>query len=213
MLVTKYEHAALVVEVDGQRLVIDPGGFTRPLTDVTDVEGIVITHQHPDHWTPGQIEGLLEANPGARILGPEGVAHALGEVGFAVETVSDGDVVEVGPFTLRFAGTDHAVIHETLPRVDNTGVLVNDTLFHPGDSYTVPPFDVPVLAAPIGAPWLKIGEAMDYAAAVKPGRAFPIHEKTLSETGLGMHVDRIRAVVEAAGGDVVVLAPGESLEL
>lgn len=213
MRVTKYEHACLVVEVDGRRLVVDPGGFTRSLAGLTAVDAVVLTHQHPDHWTPDQLRGLLDASPAARILGPAGAAQAAGDAGFMVETIGDGDTVDVGPFTLRFAGTTHALIHSSVPLIDNTGVLVNGVLFHPGDSYTVPSFPVEVLAAPVGAPWLKIGEAMDYVAAVSPRRLFPIHEWTLSETGFGMHLDRLRSVVEPRGGEAVVIAPGESLDL
>jgi L-ascorbate metabolism protein UlaG (beta-lactamase superfamily) len=213
MRVTKYEHAALVVEEDERKLVIDPGSFTRSLSDLTDVEAIVVTHEHADHWTPEQLKGLLATNPSASVFGPAGVAAALGAEGIAVETVTDGDTVEVGPFTLTFAGTDHAVIHESIPVPDNTGVLVNGKLFYPGDAFFVPPFPVEVLAAPVGAPWLKISEAMDYVSAVKPARSFPVHEKTLSDAGFGMHADRIGAVTTAGGGTPSILQPGESLEI
>ena len=69
-----------------------------------------------------------------------------------------------------------------------------------------------VLAAPVGAPWLKVAEMMDYVAAIAPSRAYPIHEATLSEVGLGMHTGRLREAVEPAGS-LVVLRPGESLTL
>lgn len=213
MRVTKYEHAALVVEEAGRRIVVDPGGFTRPLGDTTDVDAIVLTHAHPDHWTPAQVTALLTTNPDAVVLGPEGVVKALDAEGIAGRIIADGETVEVGPFTLRFAGTTHAEIHSSIPLIDNTGVLVNGSLFYPGDAFTVPTFPVAVLAAPVGAPWLKIGEAMDYIAAVKPGTTFPVHDQTLSEAGFGMHSDRLRSVTEAIGGTAVVLKPGESLEL
>jgi L-ascorbate metabolism protein UlaG (beta-lactamase superfamily) len=169
--------------------------------------------EHADHWTPEQLKGLLATNPSASVFGPAGVAAALGAEGIAVETVTDGDTVEVGPFTLTFAGTDHAVIHESIPVPDNTGVLVNGKLFYPGDAFFVPPFPVEVLAAPVGAPWLKISEAMDYVSAVKPARSFPVHEKTLSDAGFGMHADRIGAVTTAGGGTPSILQPGESLDI
>ncbi|RKR73635.1 MBL fold metallo-hydrolase [Frondihabitans australicus] len=215
MQVTKYEHAALVLDEGGRRLVIDPGGFTRSLGDVSAVDGIVITHEHPDHWTPAQLAALVAANPSARVFGPAGVAAAVAaaDLGIDVDVVADGDTRAVGPFSLRFAGTHHALIHSSIPIIDNTGVLVNGTLFHPGDSYTLPPVGGVVLAAPVGAPWLKISEAMDYVAAASPSKLFPIHEWTLSPTGLGMHLDRLRSMVEPAGAEVVTLAPGDTLDV
>lgn len=213
MRVTKFEHSTLAIDEGGTTLVIDPGGFTRPLGTLATVAAVVITHEHPDHWTAEQLEAILDSNPEARILGPSGVAAAVGKAGFTVETIADGDTVEVGPFTLRFAGTTHAVIHSSFPTIDNTGVLVNGVLFHPGDSFTVPDFAVAVLAAPVGAPWLKIGEAMDYVTAVAPGRILPIHEATLSDAGFSMHADRLKAAVEGVGGTSTVVAAGESIEL
>jgi L-ascorbate metabolism protein UlaG (beta-lactamase superfamily) len=208
MLVTKLEHACLVVEQDGDRLVVDPGTYTRPV-DVTGVVAVVVTHEHPDHGTAEQLERILQRNPGIPVFGPAGVASALpGSV--AVDVVTDGDTRTVGAFALTFHGTRHQVIHSSVPVVDNTGVFVNGTLFHPGDAYIDPGVPVEVFATAVGAPWLQIGALMDHLAAVAPRRAFPIHEATLSDIGFALHTDRIRQVVEPAG-EVVVLAPGESL--
>ena len=33
---------------------------------------------------------------------------------------------------------EHAVIHSSIPVIDNVGVLVNDTVYYPGDSLFVP---------------------------------------------------------------------------
>ena len=213
MLVTKLEHACLIVEQDGDRLVIDPGAYTRPV-DTSGVVAVVVTHEHPDHGTAEQLTRILERNPGIPVFGPAGVASALvgsalvGSV--AVDVVTDGDTRTVGAFTLTFHGTRHQLIHSSVPVVDNTGVFVNGTLFHPGDAYIDPGVPVEVFATPVGAPWLKIGELMEHLAAVAPRRAVPIHEATLSDIGFAGHTDRIRQVVEPAG-QVVVLEPGESL--
>ncbi|MGU3411542.1 MBL fold metallo-hydrolase [Microbacterium sp. M1A1_1b] len=211
MQVTKLEHACQVVEQDGARLVIDPGGFTRDV-DVDEVVAVVVTHEHPDHVMPEQLTRILGANPGARVFGPPGVARALADTGVHVEVVTDGSTHTVGPFDLTFHGTQHTVIHASVPVVDNTGVLVGGRLFFPGDSYTVPGVPVEVLAAPVGAPWLKVAEMMDYVTAIAPRRAYPVHEATLSDIGFDMHVGRLRQVVEPAG-ELVVLRPGESMAL
>jgi L-ascorbate metabolism protein UlaG (beta-lactamase superfamily) len=210
MLVTKLEHACLVVEEAGARLVIDPGAFTRPV-EATDVVAVVVTHEHPDHGTAEQVAAILDRNPGIPVFGPAGVAAALAEV-VAVDVVTEGEARTVGPFALTFHGTRHQLIHSSVPVVDNTGVFVNGLLFHPGDAYIDPGVPVEVFATPVGAPWLKIGELMDHLAAVVPRRVVPIHETTLSDIGLAGHTDRVRQVVEPAG-DVVVLAPGESLRV
>ena len=136
MRLTKLEHAALVVEDSGDRLYVDPGKFTTPITESAGTVAVVITHEHDDHWTPEQLGRIVAANPDVRIFGPAGVAAAAS--GFPVETVAAGDEVEVGPFRLRFFGGKHAQIHPSIPIIDNVGVLVNDALYYGGDSFVVP---------------------------------------------------------------------------
>jgi L-ascorbate metabolism protein UlaG (beta-lactamase superfamily) len=212
MRVTKQEHAALLIEASGKTLVVDPGVFTTALVGLDDVVAIVITHEHADHWTPEQLTRIIERNPKLKIFGPSGVAAAAAE--FDVTVVNSGDTVDVEPFTLSFFGGEHAIIHESLPGIDNLGVLVNDTLYYPGDSFFVPAgVEVDTLAAPVGAPWLKLGDAMDFVLAVKPKRAFGIHEMTLSTAGKGMTHDRLKWATEQGGGEYFVLEPGQSLDL
>ena len=211
MQVKKYEHSELVIELAGERLIIDPGSFSMPLGDVGDVVAVVITHEHPDHWTPEQLERILDRNPKAQVFGPPGVVAAA--EGFTIVPTQDGDEVEVGPFMLRFFGEKHAVIHESIPVIDNVGVLVNDSLWYAGDSFHVPPVAVDTLAAPLGAPWLKVSEAMDYVLAVAPKRAFPVHEMTLSKAGKGMHIDRLTWATQQGGGEFHPLEPGETLDI
>jgi hypothetical protein len=105
------------------------------------------------------------------------------------------------------------VIHSSIPVIDNVGVLINDELFYPGDSFTVPDVEVGTLAAPAGAPWSKISEAIDYVLAVKPRRAFSTHQALLSVVGLNMWNDRLTAATEASGGAFTALAPSESMQL
>ncbi len=209
MELTRYEHACVVLERDGRRLVIDPGGFTRPLGDLGGVVAVVVTHEHPDHWTDAQLAGLRDANPGVRILGPDGVALAV--TGQPVERVRAGDVVEIEGFRLEFFGQKHAVIHESIPVVDNVGVLVDDTVYYAGDSYTLPHRPVEVLAAPAGAPWLKASEAMDYVLAIAPRRAFAVHDRTLSDVGLRMHRDRLAWATAQGGGTWLEVEPGDAI--
>jgi hypothetical protein len=92
-------------------------------------------------------------------------------------------------------------------------VLVNGSLFYPGDAFTVPPVPVHTLAAPAGAPWLKVAEAMDYILAVAPKRAFPTHEMVLARVGQNMVNDRLRWATEQGGGEYRVLEPTESIDL
>ncbi|MBE7190659.1 MBL fold metallo-hydrolase [Jatrophihabitans endophyticus] len=212
MRITKLEHAALILEEAGRRLVIDPGGLTNPILDLTDVDAIVITHEHADHWTADQLHRLLDANPGVPIYGPAGVAKAA--EGIDVVTVHPFETVEVAAWNLKFFGGNHAVIHPSIPVIDNVGVLVNDALYYPGDSFYVPVgVEIDTLAAPAGAPWMKISEGMDFVAQVHAKRTFPTHDGVLSAAGMGLVNARYGDILQANGGEYIALKPGETLDI
>lgn len=212
MRVTKFEHASLRIDQNGETLLIDPGSFTTPLIELAGVVAVVLTHEHPDHWTPEHLDRILRTAPGIPIFGPAGVARAA--EGYEITVVSPGETRTVGEFTLRFFGGTHEIIHSSIPVIDNVGVLVNDEFYYPGDSYAVPEgVEVGTLAAPLGAPWLKIGEAIDYVLAVKPRRAFGTHDMTLSVAGKTMHRQRLEWATQQGGGEFLVLEPGESLDI
>lgn len=200
----------MILGEEGQQLVIDPGNQTGTVA-APGLVAIVITHEHADHWDAEHLSALRAAHPSAPIYGPAGVAAAA--EGFDVTVVAAGERVSAGPFRLRFFGGQHAEIHRSIPLVDNLGVLVNERFYYPGDSYTVPDVPVELLAAPAGAPWLKIGEVMDFVAEVAPRATFAVHDAPLSEMGLGMAHARIEGAVQPGGGTHHRLAPGESIEI
>lgn len=212
MRITKYEHATLAVEKDNHRVVIDPGMFLASLTDLSRISAVIITHAHPDHWSAGNLARIREANPEAPIFGPQGVADAATD--FSITVVAPGDVISYANFTLEFFGGKHAVIHESIPVIDNVGVMIDDYLYYPGDSYDAPADrSVEVLAAPLGAPWLKISEAMDFVLAVAPKQCFGTHDMTLSVIGRNMHVTRLEWATQQGGGQFHHLSPGAELVL
>ncbi|GAA1729266.1 MBL fold metallo-hydrolase [Microbacterium paludicola] len=212
MRITKHEHAALRVDAHGATLIIDPGSFLTVLADLHALAAIVITHEHADHWTPEQLDRIFDAAPSVPIFTTAAVAAAIRDRDVTV--VAPGDELAAGPFSLRFFGGTHEQIHSSIPAVDNVGVLVDDLLYYPGDSYAVPEgVEVDVLAIPTGAPWLRLGDAMDFTLAVKPRHAFGTHDMTLSVTGRNMHLSRLKWATEQNGGEFHVLGPGESLDI
>ena len=211
MKVTKYEHACLVLENEGETLVIDPGNYTRPIAGTQNVQAIVITHKHDDHCFEEQVDRILENNPNAVIYGTDEVCQRLSPRNAI--PVHHGDFVRTEKFTLEFFGDMHAAIHRSIPLIQNCGVLVNCSLYYPGDSFTRPDIAIAVLACPSSAPWAKISEMMDFVNDVKPKRCFPTHNVHLSELGHQMYNSRIQAATEANGGSFFFIQPGESAEL
>ena len=211
MKITKHGHACLEVENNSETLIIDPGSYTEELDTVKNVVAVVITHKHDDHCDEAKIAKIKQANPDVQIFGTSEVASRL--EGQKVTTVYHGDYYEVGGFKLEFFGDMHQIIHQSIPLVQNTAVLVNGDLYYAGDSYTPPDVKVKVLACPTSAPWLKIGDVMDYIKEVKPEICFPTHNALLSQLGHDLNNSRVKQVAEENGGEFKNLEVGQSLEI
>ena len=211
MKLTKRGHACLELEQSGQKALIDPGFYTEDVSGLTEVVALVITHSHDDHCFEKQVAGRVASNPEMKIFGTSEVAAKLS--GFKVTTVYHGDFYQVEGFGFEFFGDMHQIIHESIPLIQNTGVLVNSKLYYPGDSYTKPDVPVEVLACPTSAPWLKIGDVMDFVAAVKPKQSFATHNVLLSDLGHDLNNGRVKQVTEKHGGKFVFLKIGESLNI
>lgn len=182
MKLTKYEHACFTVEKDGKSVVIDPGEYTTDLPALENVVAIVVTHEHADHFDPTALGALITHNPEATIYAHESITKQLGDT-LPNKPVSAGMSVNVAHFTLEFLGEKHAVIHPDIPVVANLAVMINDTVYYPGDSFTSPERPVDVLALPSMAPWMKMSEAFDFLMAIKPRMVFPTHDAIASDAG------------------------------
>lgn len=206
MRLTKMEHACMLLERGTNRLYIDPGKFTTPLTEVSHVDGVVITHEHDDHWTPEQLARIAQRSPGVPVLTTAATADAIAaapipELGTVTVGVP-GESYQLGAFKVVGFGGTHAEIHSSMPRVDNLGVVVNGEFAYAGDAYLAPPssFDIKVLAVPAYGPWMRIADTMDFITQVRPRAVLSCHEMLLAKSGKDLANARIRAAVESYGG-------------
>ena len=213
MRLTKFGHSCLLVEEGQARILLDPGMLSSGFEELEGLTAVLFTHQHNDHLDPERVRGLLDRNPGIRVVSDEGSAKALGEAGADVEVVHDGDELEIGGVGVRVAGRDHAVIHPDIPTIPNVGYLVGGRLFHPGDAFTPPPQPVEVLAVPAGAPWLRVREPIEYVRQVRPDVAVPIHEKLLSTIGASLYYRLIEQLGAREGTTMRLLDDGKPVEL
>lgn len=197
MNITKYSHACFVVEKAGSSLVVDPGGWTDDFVIPDTVIGIVVTHSHPDHCDKSLLQSIIDVNPQAVIYAHAEVIAQLDSL--PTHSVSAGKTIHVGNFALTFVGGAHAVIDESMAGLANLGILIDNDLYYPGDSFALPGQPVEALAVPAAAPWMKFSEAAAFIRAVKPQQVFPTHDAILSETGKQLADRMLGAVCQEVG--------------
>ncbi|OMH24106.1 MBL fold metallo-hydrolase [Tersicoccus phoenicis] len=219
MQLTKYTHSCVRIEDHGAVLVIDPGSFSEVDTALEGADAVLITHEHPDHVVPEQLLAALTAAPNLTVHAPESVAATLRAdadpaVRGRIVTADSGTTVTVAGFSVRTVGGQHALIHPRIPMVANLGYVIDENVYHPGDSFIVPDgVAVRTLLVPLHAPWSKTAEVIDFAIAVRAPRAFPIHDALLTETGRTMAESHLRTHAGAHGVAVEHLDPGQRVEV
>ena len=181
MKITKYGHACLLVEEAGVRVLIDPGEYSVLPDSLSDVALILITHEHEDHYQLGTIEQVLKRSQGGQIITNSAVGKKLLAAGVDHQVIEGGQSITVHGLTIEGEGELHAVLHDEWPRCANTGYRIGGRLFHPGDSLELPTLPVEILALPVAGPWMYVGMGIDYARAVAPKVAFPIHDGMLKK--------------------------------
>jgi L-ascorbate metabolism protein UlaG (beta-lactamase superfamily) len=207
-------HACILLEVADTRLLIDPGIWSPRAFEQRDLAAVFVTHQHPDHLDQERLPDLLQANPGAALFSDPGTARILRGSGLDAEAFEDDDEVSVGGVTVGAAGQDHALIHEDIPRISNTGVRVSadgePTFFHPGDALDADPGPIDVLAFPLNAPWMRSREMTGFLRRFNAPHAVPIHDALLSERGRTLYLTQAAnlggqdtEIRDCAGGEAV----------
>ena len=179
MKITKLGHCCMLIEENGVRILTDPGAWTTAQLDVRDIHVILFTHEHADHFHLDSLKIVLQHNPDARIYTNKSVGALLEKEGLSYQILDDGTKEVIKGVSLNAFGEKHAIVYPTVEPVENTGFLIGDRFFYPGDAFIIPQSTVEILALPIAGPWMKLSEAVDYAKQLSPRITFPVHDGML----------------------------------
>jgi L-ascorbate metabolism protein UlaG (beta-lactamase superfamily) len=187
MRLIKHGHACVEIEKGETRILIDPGTFTASSGELLARATVVLfTHDHFDHLNIEAAGEALRARPELRVVCPDSVAVALEDreeiPAERILRVSGGEFFDIDGVDVHVVGGDHAQIHDGIPVPHNVGFVV-ETIYHPGDSYRVPALPVRTLLVPVSGPWVKLGDAIDFVASVRPERSVLMHDIMLSDIG------------------------------
>lgn len=181
MKITKLGHCCLLIEVQGKRILTDPGIFTAQNTLPADIDMVIISHEHSDHMHIDSVKDILLKSPHAQIICNSAVGKILDEASIPYTTLEGNASQEFDGIFLQANDAKHAEIYKERGQVQNTGYFITHDLFYPGDSFENPVHDASILALPVAGPWCRFPDAIAFALAVKPKYAFPVHDAVLRE--------------------------------
>lgn len=181
MKISKYLHSCLLFELDGYKLLIDPGKFTfaeglvKP-EQFADVNTIIITHIHPDHLDTENLKKIITFS-GATVLTNKQVGEQLTSENIPFSLLCNG-LSQIGPFKLEAFTVIHELIMDN-PLPQMTGLLINDKVLHPVDSMEDALFKykgVEVLIMVTMAPFANEPRIAGFADQLQPKQILPVHD-------------------------------------
>lgn len=172
MKISKYVHSCLLVEDNGKTVLIDPGEYSYSakaldIGSVDQLDAIVITHEHPDHFHLPFVKEVLDKFPSVQIYTNDSIVEILKKENIEARTSGD-EIVQ-----LTQAPHEHVFGVPQMPQ--NILTKVFGKLTHPGDSeqYSL---ETEALALPVQAPWTSVTKAVERAVQLKPKVIIPIHD-------------------------------------
>jgi L-ascorbate metabolism protein UlaG (beta-lactamase superfamily) len=181
MKISKYLHSCLVFEQDGYKLLFDPGKFSFAEGRVTpemfaDVNGIIITHIHPDHLDIVNLKKIAQLS-NAPIYTNTQVGESIAKQGLAFNLMEEG-IFELGPFKLRAFPVQHEpLLDNPIPQM--TGFIINDKILHPVDSMEISLTrhpDIELLIMVTMAPFTNELCIAGFANKLSPKQILPVHD-------------------------------------
>ncbi|MGB3685971.1 MAG: MBL fold metallo-hydrolase [Ornithinimicrobium sp.] len=223
MKISHLGHSCLLIDSAGTRLLIDPGTFS-DVEGVRDLDGILVTHTHPDHLDPAAIPRLRRNNPNAQLWlesqAADRLIHEEPQLEPYASRMVSGQELPFGDATVLPVGERHALIHDYVPRPDNLGLVISasgqPTVFHPGDALDAEHellSTVDILCVPINAPWARVADTVAFVRRIAAPRVIPIHDGLLNSAGRAMYLGHVGNFGAEGGADVLDLRGAGPVEV
>ncbi|MEK7447474.1 MAG: MBL fold metallo-hydrolase [Patescibacteria group bacterium] len=231
MKITKHGQSCFLIETkQGSRILIDPGtyvfGMKETLTpgDFQEIDVLVITHQHSDHFDVENVVKIIEGNKehGIRIFSTTSVREILKERGIDLEVIANGQKIDslgvAQDISITVILSQHGPKNGILPSGDKvpivSGVLIEEkdgtSFYDPGDTIELKT-TADVIATPIcGKVVLNIEEAKEQLLELKPKIVIPIH---YDNSAYPAEPADFNEAMKDTGIEVRVLSDGEMIEV
>lgn len=212
MQIKKIGHCCLLIKTNNITILTDPGNFSTDQNSITNIDLVLITHEHADHLHIDSLKEIIANNPNVQIITNSGVGKKLDEINIPHTIIEGTNNIEILNTIIEAYDSKHEEIFEELGQVQNTAYFIDNKLFYPGDSYANPHKEIDVLSLPVAGPWCKIPDVIRYALEIKPKKAFPVHDGMLKEDRIGSAHKIPEKVLTENGIEFITMNPGDEKE-
>ncbi len=174
MKITKYYQSCLMIEEGNARIMIDPSGHeSQRISEFGALDAVFYTHEHADHFDAALAAQFQEH--GVMIYANESVAR---QMDIPPIIARDGQELTVRDIHVKVHELPHCLMPDGNEGPQNTGYLINQRLFHPGDGKEQDGLEADILALPIAGPDISMKDAYAFARQVGAKTAIAIHWHT-----------------------------------
>lgn len=210
MKITKYPQSCLIVEHNGKRLCIDPGGLVAAkfkTEDLLPLDAILYTHEHSDHVDPDLLKALLQ-NSKIPVIANQSTRNLLGDL--VTQVVADGQEFDAAGVKIAAKELPHCLLPDGSEGPQNTGYVIDGAFFHPGDGIELKDFHIDAAAVPIAGPDISPKDVYQFIKDLGCKTVIPIHYHFFLENP-GILAEFAAQIVP--GVKFVVLDDGKSAEI
>src|SRR3989344_2736749 len=148
MKITRFTQSCLLIEDNNSKILIDPSGEEKDnLEKFGKLDAILYTHEHGDHFDPELAQKFME-----RGIPVYANASTAKQMKSQPSVVNDGQEFKAGEMSIKVLELLHCPMPDGSAGPQNTGYLLNQKLFHPGDGKELDGLQVDNLAVPITGP-------------------------------------------------------------
>lgn len=208
MKISKHLHSCLLVEEQDKTLLFDPGIFTYQekaldITQLTKLDYLLITHDHPDHLYMPYILELLTKFPNVKIITNNAIVETLAKQN--IPATYEGDAL------VSVTKVPHENLWDKEPP-ENIMITICNKLASPGDSHHFET-SATVLALPIQAPWGSTTEAVHLALKLQPKVIIPVHDWMWKDDFRKSMYQRLKEFFQTKNIDFKAVETGEQIEV
>ncbi len=193
MKITKYPQSCVLIELKDKKILIDPGNYVYEKTDFKpenwqNIDLILLTHEHSDHYEPKSLKIIKDNNPGAKIFTNTAVSKLLAKEGFAGQIIGANESINLDNIEIKGIKSQHGPLPSGDPPPDVISFLIDRRILHLGDTIKSSQVPAEVVFIPMcGDVCFSPKEAIKYLKKVKPQLVIPIHyhnERFITDTSV-----------------------------